>query len=308
MCGSDCEACNVCGYISMHRSIYTAYMRQKLCRHNKCVCRSDEADDDCNSVCGSNCIYSDCAHMPDAVFTIILSKGTPKRKGLCIMLENFAEWIRRIAIFYILSGMFIGVIPGNAFKKHIKMFTGLILAIIIFNPIIALPGLRSDMSATLDGMLNQSELEDMQMWLDIDSSNADAVVKPYIEELTKMIENKAWEYALYVTDCDIIIDTDSQSKSFGSITSVTVSVSQLENEDATDNSSDENKITIEKIDKVEIKSQSSQGNTSAAESAHVSEACEALKDYIANQLAIDKSIVNVAAYSGKNAREVVTNP
>lgn len=158
------------------------------------------------------------------------------------MTDSIMEWVRRIAVFYIMTDIFIAVIPGKTCRKHVKMFAGIILALLVTEPVISLAGSRFDLASALGRELDNAYTADMKMWTKAVGSDEDVLLEPYTDELKKMIDTKAWEYALYVQDCRIDICLDRDSGDYGKIQSVYVTVSRCRDDTAID------PVTIEDID------------------------------------------------------------
>lgn len=189
------------------------------------------------------------------------------------MTESIMEWVRRIVIFYIMTDIFVAVIPGKTCRKHVKMFAGIILALIVAEPLISLAGSRFDLASSLAGELGNAYTSDMKMWTMAAGVDGNTVVEPYMDELKKMIDTKAWEYALYVQDCKIDICLDKDSPDFGKIQSVYTTVSQCRND------------TI-KVESININKKS---DVPLAD-----KECEELREYISSQFGIESEKVTVA--------------
>ncbi len=189
------------------------------------------------------------------------------------MTESIMEWVRRIVIFYIMTDIFVAVIPGKTCRKHVKMFAGIILALIVAEPLISLAGSRFDLASSLAGELGNAYTSDMKMWNMAAGIDGNTVVEPYMDELKKMIDTKAWEYALYVQDCKIDICLDKDSPDFGKIQSVYTTVSQCRND------------TI-KVESININKKS---DVPLAD-----KECEELREYISSQFGIESEKVTVA--------------
>lgn len=54
------------------------------------------------------------------------------------MLEYIYEWIQNIAFYLVLMTAVLHVIPDSGYKKYIRFFTGLVLILLIFTPVLQL--------------------------------------------------------------------------------------------------------------------------------------------------------------------------
>lgn len=57
------------------------------------------------------------------------------------MMDMIGKWIRDIAVFLIVSAAVLHVVPGKDYRKYIRFFTGLILILLLAEPILELSGM-----------------------------------------------------------------------------------------------------------------------------------------------------------------------
>jgi len=84
-------------------------------------------------------------------------------------------YIKEILVFLILTAVINNLLPNNSYKKYVRLFTGLILIIILISPI--LPYLKMD-SAKLGNYT-----------LDIENNNELESIERKLEELGREEEN-----------------------------------------------------------------------------------------------------------------------
>ena len=56
-------------------------------------------------------------------------------------MEYFVQWIKNIAIFYIIASLILNIIPGDKYKRYIRLFLGVVMVILLIKPIGRLTGL-----------------------------------------------------------------------------------------------------------------------------------------------------------------------
>lgn len=59
-------------------------------------------------------------------------------------MEYFCEWIQKIAYYMILVTLVMQVAAGEGYRKYIRLFTGIILILLILSPVIRLSGLEGE--------------------------------------------------------------------------------------------------------------------------------------------------------------------
>ena len=78
------------------------------------------------------------------------------------MLEQLYGWIRSLAYFMVFSAVLSHVIHGQAYKKYIRFFTGLLLVILLLTPVMKLLGMGQEFSAIYQGTAYAEELRQIQ--------------------------------------------------------------------------------------------------------------------------------------------------
>ncbi|MEE1085993.1 MAG: stage III sporulation protein AF [Schaedlerella sp.] len=56
------------------------------------------------------------------------------------MLDWLYEWIKNLAFYMILISIVFKVLPGNQYGKYIQFFSGIVLILLVFMPVIRLAG------------------------------------------------------------------------------------------------------------------------------------------------------------------------
>ncbi len=59
------------------------------------------------------------------------------------MFEYLYEWLQNISYYLILVTAVTYVLPSNSYRKYIRFFTGLVLIIMLLNPILNLFGMKA---------------------------------------------------------------------------------------------------------------------------------------------------------------------
>lgn len=138
------------------------------------------------------------------------------------MIEFLRDWVINIVIVIIFIVFVEIIIHSEKFKKYVKLVTGLVLMVVIINPIVTLVG--KDYS--LDNIAIQStnafskmELENMSQKLD--SIQNEQVISIYKQELNGQIKGQLL-LINGVKDADVYVEVDSDPKSsqFGSLQSI----------------------------------------------------------------------------------------
>lgn len=148
------------------------------------------------------------------------------------MIEFFRSWIVNIVVVIIFIVFIEMIIPSDKFKKYVKLVTGLVLMIMIINPIVKLvdEGYSLD-KITIDSfnVFDNGQIQaDTKRVQGIQNSQ---IVNVYKENLTKEIKSTVLAIN-NVKSADVSIDIieDTKSKNFGEIKGLKIKI-DLKNQD-----------------------------------------------------------------------------
>ena len=142
-------------------------------------------------------------------------------------MEYLVRWIKNIAIFYIVASLILNIIPGDKYKRYIKLFLGIVMVILLIKPIGRLTGLdgRFDelflsgsygaMSEDLRAELAFADEERIRLITAEFEKKISADIKEYVESLG----------AVYI-DSRPEIDIDPASKGYGSLARISVDIAR----------------------------------------------------------------------------------
>lgn len=58
------------------------------------------------------------------------------------MLDQICEWFRNIAVFLVVMNAVMHAVPGKDYVKYIRFFSGLIMILLLFTPVLKLIGME----------------------------------------------------------------------------------------------------------------------------------------------------------------------
>lgn len=71
-------------------------------------------------------------------------------------MEFIYGYIKNICVFTLVMTLILNIFPDRQYKKYIKLFAGLLLLALIFNPIVKLKNLKVDMNKIISGYAHGS--------------------------------------------------------------------------------------------------------------------------------------------------------
>ena len=79
------------------------------------------------------------------------------------MIAFFYQWLQNIAFYLILITAIIQIIPNHSYKKYIRFFTGLILIVMLSEPIMKAIGMQTTFSELYHNASYQQKIREMSL-------------------------------------------------------------------------------------------------------------------------------------------------
>lgn len=138
-------------------------------------------------------------------------------------MEILKDLVRNILTYYIILSVLMAMIGKSSYKKYIEMFSGLVMIIIILNPLIKLFGAQDALDMNLQKNqlyeVAQAESDDIMV---AELKQQDAVLKQYKDTIAKQIDTVMKNYDFSATEVEVTIDDDTDSETFGQVKTISV--------------------------------------------------------------------------------------
>ncbi|MCI8713510.1 MAG: stage III sporulation protein AF [Ruminococcus sp.] len=67
------------------------------------------------------------------------------------MLDVLYEWIQNLVFFLLIAGMALDALPGTAYRKYVRFFTGMVVILLLASPIFKLSGITQNFEGLYHG-------------------------------------------------------------------------------------------------------------------------------------------------------------
>lgn len=78
------------------------------------------------------------------------------------MVEYVYQWLQNIAFYLIVITAVIHMIPNHSYKKYVRFFTGLILIIMLSEPVLKAVGMQMTFSELYDSALCEQKIREIE--------------------------------------------------------------------------------------------------------------------------------------------------
>lgn len=145
------------------------------------------------------------------------------------MVSTLYEWVKNIVFYMVLVTAVMNVLPNSSYKKYIKLFTGMIMIILVLTPINKLLGIDSKLdNAFIKNMYSQSfKINDSEI-KEVFGSGQLRLIEEYETEIEKNISDLILEGGFYPVEVEAVINSDESSSEYGTLCSIKAVISRTE--------------------------------------------------------------------------------
>lgn len=144
-------------------------------------------------------------------------------------MEVLYSWIKSIVFYLILITAVINVLPDNGYKKYVKLFTGMMLVVLLISPLAKLLNFEDTLNFQYDSELYKQELTRLQNGNKyLETAQTSQLVAAYESEIKQNVKQIVANEGLYPSTIDIRMNEDPDSEAFGTVEEINILASYQE--------------------------------------------------------------------------------
>lgn len=119
-------------------------------------------------------------------------------------MEAFYGWIRNIVCFLCILNVFLQVLPGGTFKKYVRFFGGLLLVVIVLNPLAELVKVSGSFEKAWRMESLKEEVDNLELTKQgMEEFRSEKINEAYQKELKRQIEEVVKAYGFSPVNTEI---------------------------------------------------------------------------------------------------------
>lgn len=148
------------------------------------------------------------------------------------------EWVTQIILFIILATIIDLLIPQSSFQKYIKLAIGLILILILLNPVFSVLNIdiREAVSSSMIKISNEKEISSMENLIDLQKKEIESAQHAYIlEQMAVQLKNIAEPelkdaFAAEIANIEFVFENNRQA-SYENLNEIIVTLTEGKKEE-----------------------------------------------------------------------------
>jgi stage III sporulation protein AF len=156
-------------------------------------------------------------------------------------MENIYSWVKNIIIYFILITVIENALPKNNYRKYMKVFTGMILVILVISPFIKMLNIEDKISYYYELEDFKQNTKDMEnSLLAMDEVREEKIMDGYSKMILGQVEGIVESFGYYPVEVRPEWEQGSEEETYGQIYGLTLIVARKEQ-------TSQDKIEVEKV-------------------------------------------------------------
>lgn len=145
-------------------------------------------------------------------------------------MEACYGWVQNLVGFFLFMTVIDNLLPGKSYRKYIRLFAGTVLILLVLKPLTGGLRLEEAIARAYESFVFQYQADDLQEeLLGMEAKRLEQMIRQYEEAVAVDVEQIAAEEQLTVLDCQVTIDGDDQSETYGQVIEIQMMVAGTEN-------------------------------------------------------------------------------
>ncbi len=135
------------------------------------------------------------------------------------------QWVAGILCFMIFASAVRAVLPSKKYEKYIRFFTGMVLILVVVQPVMEPFGLEDRLARYFEAIGFQREAQDLKREiLGIERQRLEQVIGEYEGAVEQDVRMMAEEMGLEVNQAKVVIERDQDKENYGMVTYVYMAI------------------------------------------------------------------------------------
>ncbi len=128
------------------------------------------------------------------------------------------DWIWNLVVYFILVTAVTSVLPGEQYRKYIRLFTGVMMILVMADPLLSLLNLDEKLLSAFEAESVRQQKEELKEEMEgMEGVAEDYVMEHYRKQLIFSIEQTGAQYGVVLEVTELLLEEDFASPDYGKI-------------------------------------------------------------------------------------------
>lgn len=194
-------------------------------------------------------------------------------------MEGVYQWVSSILCFLIFVYGIKALLPSKKYEKYIRFFTGMILILLVIQPVMGGLKLEDRLAYYFENISFQRESEDLKREiLGIESQRLERVIEEYEGAVERDVEAMAKDMGFQVERVEVSIEKEQGAQDYGTVTHIRMVLGKEEGKGEEEETREKIRIGDIEIEPVEVETRDTAAGEEETERAFEEETDGALEE------------------------------
>lgn len=151
-------------------------------------------------------------------------------------MDELYGWVRNITYYLIFMTVVSNILPNKKYEKYIKLFAGMILILLVLQPLTGGLRLEDKLAYYFESITLQENADDLKKeLLGMEDKRLEQMILQYEQAVAVDLEAMITQEGFYQKEIHVTIERNQDSPAFGMVTSIRMTVTAKKPEEAVDN-------------------------------------------------------------------------
>ncbi|MCI8515055.1 MAG: stage III sporulation protein AF [Lachnospiraceae bacterium] len=141
-------------------------------------------------------------------------------------MNRVLDWVRQIAVFYILMTVVQHLLPAQKYRKYIRLYLGVVFILLVISPVFSIVGLSESLAEAMEEVQGQMAREDLRLEAKTgNEARYQMILTEYRGVIQERVTQMAGQEGYFLRSLSVVFEEDTDSPDFGRILSLDIVLS-----------------------------------------------------------------------------------
>lgn len=140
-------------------------------------------------------------------------------------MDQVYDWVRNLTGYFLFMAVLENLLPGKKYAKYIKFFAGIVLILLVLQPIAGSTQLEEIVARHYEAFVFQNQADDLRREiLGVENQRLEQIFRQYEQAVESDVSQMAEDAGFAVKECRAVISGEEGTEQFGTVTQITLKI------------------------------------------------------------------------------------